>query len=243
MGAVVKRYPRTAGDFASPLGPTPVTSKIVCFLPVTESGSVPAIIPLSLFEAMRNLDTPVEDGLDEIADEIVIKRLGLSTTVATQIERYRAASRRDEPIDGAEVVAVFRLVNRRADAGLVYADAGRRTARYAAREISGVRRGLMQISPPGLRRRLGISAACWAAEHVLQATLHPHGEDGARVELRESLAVHAEATGTGCLFYSAAFAELLRVLSGFEGAMVHEGCLGRGDASCRWSSAAAEGYE
>ena len=41
------------------------------------SATVPALIPLSLLEAIRNLDTPLEDGLDELAEEIVVRRLGL----------------------------------------------------------------------------------------------------------------------------------------------------------------------
>ena len=191
---------------------------------------------------MRNLDTPVEDGLDELAEELVTKRLGLSLTVAAQIERYRGAARRDEGIAGDEVVAIFRLVSRRGDADLVYSDAGRRTARYAARQLSAFRRGLLGIAPGGLRRRLGFAAAAQVAGRLLYATLRPHGTS-ARVEMRESLATRAQAAGIGCLYYSAAFAELLRVLSGFEGAMVHEGCQARGDASCRWSAAAAEGYQ
>lgn len=212
------------------------------FRPVTGSGTFPAIIPLSLLEAMRNLDTPVEDGLDELADELVAKRLGLSLTVAAQIERYRDAARREEGVAGEEVVAVFRLVSRRGDADLVYSDAGRRTARYAARHLPALRRSLLGLAPRGLRRRLGVSAAARVAGRLLNATLRPHGTS-LRVEMRESLATRAQATGAGCLFYSAAFAELLRVLSGFEGAMVHEGCQARGDASCRWSAAAAEGYQ
>jgi len=211
------------------------------FPSVTGSGSFPAIIPLSLLEAMRNLDTPVEDGLDELAEELVSKRLGLSTTVAAQIARYRRAAEREERIGDDEVVAVFRLVGRRADAELVYADAGRRTARYAARGVPALRRGLLRIAPAGLRRKLGMTAASQVAGRLLNATLRPHGEV-ARVEMRESLATRAEAAGHGCRFYGAAFAELLRVLSGFEGAMVHEGCQGRGDTTCRWSAARVEGY-
>jgi len=41
---------------------------------------VPAIVPLSLLEALRNVDAPVEDGLEELAGEVVSKRLGLSAT-------------------------------------------------------------------------------------------------------------------------------------------------------------------
>ncbi|MCL4865983.1 MAG: hypothetical protein KJZ47_08830 [Gemmatimonadales bacterium] len=208
---------------------------------VTGSGSFPAIIPLSLLEAMRNLDTPVEDGLDDLAEELVTKRLGLSSTVAAQIERYRRAAQREERIPGDEVVAVFRLVSRRADADLVYADAGRRTARYAARGVPALRRFLVRLAPKGLRRRLGVASAARVAGRLLNATLRPHGEL-ARVEMRESLATRAAAAGQGCRFYGAAFAELLRVLSGFEGAMVHEGCQARGDSTCRWSASPAEGY-
>lgn len=209
---------------------------------MTGSGSFPAIIPLSLLEAMRNLDTPVEDGLDEIAEELVTKRLGLSPTVLAQIQRYQAAARAGDRVAADEVVAVFRLVSRRTDADLVFADAGRRVARYAAREVSGPRRTLTRVLPRGLRRHFGVAAARRVADRALSASLRPHGES-ARVEMRESLASRAGSAGTGCRFYSAAFAELLRVLAGFEGAMVHEGCMGRGDTTCRWSAVAAEGYE
>jgi hypothetical protein len=100
---------------------------------VPTPAAVPAILPLSLLEAIRNLDTPVEDGLDELASEIVVRRLGLSPTVAAQIQRYRAAADKDGTVDLDEVVSVIRLVSRRPDAALVFADAGRRAARYAAR--------------------------------------------------------------------------------------------------------------
>jgi hypothetical protein len=43
---------------------------------VPTSTGVPALIPLSLLEAIRNLDTPVEDGLDELAKEMVVGRQG-----------------------------------------------------------------------------------------------------------------------------------------------------------------------
>ena len=95
--------------------------------------TVPALIPLSLLEAIRNLDTPVEDGLDELAEEIVVRRLGLSPTVAAQIQRYRQAAEKDAGVDLDEAVSVLRLVGRRADAPLAFADAGRRAARYATR--------------------------------------------------------------------------------------------------------------
>ena len=66
---------------------------------------IPAFIPLSLLEAIRNLDTPLEDGLDELSPEIVSKRLGLSPTVAAQIERYRSEA---ETVGDAEAVSPLR---------------------------------------------------------------------------------------------------------------------------------------
>ena len=58
----------------------------------------------------------------------------------------------------------------------------------------------------------------------------------------QPLSLLALADGQACSYYGAALAELLRALTGFEGAMVHARCRGRGDDTCRWLAAAAEGY-
>ena len=202
--------------------------------------NVHAVIPLCLLEAMRNLDTPIDDGLADFAQEMVSKRLGLSTTVAAQIERYRDAAERDDTIALDEAVSVFRLVSRRPDAQLVFADAGRRSARMAARSAGGGT--AIRISPRGLRRRLGIRAARKVASRVFWADLTPLGQL-AEVRLSDSLAARAGAEGDGCYFYGAVFAELLRLLAGIEGAMLHDHCKGRGDSNCYWRAAAVEGYD
>lgn len=204
--------------------------------------AVNAIIPLSLLEAMRNLDTPIDDGLAELASEMVAKRLGLSTTVASQIERYRQQAERSGTIPLDEAVSVFRLVSRRQDAALVFADAGRRAARYAARLGSGLYRGVVRASPRPIRRRLGIRAAARVADRVFWAEMRPSGTL-AEVAVRESLASLTGVDGLGCGFYGAAFAELMRVLSGFEGAMLHERCRAKGDPACAWRATTVEGYE
>src|SRR5258706_12158673 len=43
---------------------------------------VHSIVPLAVLEAVRNLDTPVEDGLSEFAEELLSKRLRPSAPVA-----------------------------------------------------------------------------------------------------------------------------------------------------------------
>ena len=204
--------------------------------------SVHAIIPLSLLEALRNLDTPVEDGLEELTGEIVAKRLGLSATVTAQIQRYRSATGRGQRPSADEAVGVFRLVGRRTDAPLVFADAGRRAARHAAR-VSGLRApGLLKAVPGFLGRAVGRGWARRAARKVLRAELTVRAGTAEAVVL-EPLSILAVPDGRACAFYGAALAELLRGLAGFEGAMVHEACRGRGDAACRWRGAAMGAYQ
>ena len=65
----------------------------------------------------------------------------------------------------------------------------------------------------------------------------------AEAEIAKPLSILALPDGSGCSFYGAALAELLRVLTGFEGAMNHERCRGRGDNSCVWRATAVGGYE
>jgi hypothetical protein len=208
---------------------------------VTALTTIHALVPQSLLEAIRNLDTPLDDGLNELASETVSKRLGLSVTVAQQIERYRDLAARGVRIPEDEVVSVFRLVGRRPDATLVYSDAGRRAARYAARSRSAPIRLLLGISPRPLRRRFGVRSAAAVARRLLGLELDVQHRSPT-VRLHESLATEAGFPGTGCYFYSAVLAELLRVASGFEGAMVHERCRSRGDDHCLWRAAEAGDY-
>jgi hypothetical protein len=208
---------------------------------VIPSDGVHSLVPLSLLEAIRNLDTPLDDGLNELADETVSKRLGLSSTVAQQIERYRENAARHAAVPPEEAIQIFRLIGRRPDAALVYSDAGRRAARYAARTGGWPVRLLLRASPRPLRRRFGARTAARVARRLLgiELGLVPVPQ----VRLAESMATRAGFPGTGCYFYSAVLAELLRVLSGFEGAMVHERCRGRGDEYCSWRASEGGGYE
>lgn len=204
--------------------------------------AVPALIPLSLLEAIRNLDTPVEDGLEELAEEIVVRRLGLSPTVAAQIQRYRQAADKRTGIELDEVVSVLRLVGRRPDAPLVFADAGRRAARYAARSKARPARTLARMSPSRVGRRIALGAAARLAREVFGGELQARSQ-GSEVSMPDPLSILALPDGAACAFYGSAYGELLRSLTLFEGAMLHEQCRSRGGAACVWRSAAAEVYE
>ena len=204
--------------------------------------AVPALIPLSLLEAIRNLDTPVEDGLDELAEEIVVRRLGLSPTVAAQIQRYKQTAERDGAVDTDEAISVLRLVGRRADAPLVFADAGRRAARYASRVHARPAWTLSRVTAGGLTRRIAQRSATHLARRAFGGDLRP-ASDGVQVRMAEPLSFRAFPDGSACDFYGAAYGELLRRLTGFEGAMLHEHCRARGHDACVWQSVAAEIYE
>lgn len=204
--------------------------------------TTPAILPLALLEAVQNIDTPPDDGLGALEHELAAKRLGLSPTVAAQVARYRERASAGGELPDDEALAVFRLVGRRPDAALVYADAGRRAARYAARRLGIGSRLLRSIVPGTLGTRLGLRSASRLARRWLLIEMRLEGL-GARAEAEDSLGLRAREDGLGCQFYSVALAELLRLVAGFEGAMVHESCRGRGDRTCRWLAARGEGYE
>jgi len=185
---------------------------------------VHSIVPLTVLEAVKNLDTPVEDGLTEFAEELLVKRLGLSSTVAMQLGEYEQLVRRDARVDGAHVEALLRLVGRRPDADLVFADAGRRAARRAVRRVFGP------------LRLFGHLAARRAARAVLGVDLvRERHVPVARVT--DPIAINATPDGAACGFYGAALAELLRLLVGYEGAMLHTACRATGGARCEWRAA------
>jgi hypothetical protein len=197
---------------------------------------------MSLLEALRNLDTPLEDGLEEVAGEMVAKRLGLSATVAAQIARYQETVRHQGQVELDEAVAVFRLAGRRPDAGLVFADAGRRAARYAAGASALPVRALVRATPRPLSRRVGGRAARAMARRILHADLE-FGQHATTARVAAPLSLLAHPDGRACAFYGAALGELLRRFTGFEGAMVHDSCRGRGGSVCHWRAASGGGYE
>ena len=83
-------------------------------------------IPLSLLEAVRQVDTPEEDPDAEYVQELRNKRLGLSDTVYQQIRRYSDAAKRGQMIPYTEATGLGTLIGRRPDALLSFA--ARRTS-------------------------------------------------------------------------------------------------------------------
>lgn len=199
--------------------------------------AVHAAIPLAVLEAVQGLDAPERDSLDEFHEELTVKRLGLSRTVAQQVERFRRLARGGARADNEEFVALLRLISRRPDAALVFTDAGRRVARFAAARLPFVVRLVPRLLPKALGRRLGLGLAAGRARAVLGVRLAR--ADGIPVAtLEHSLAVRATPTGAACALYGSALAELLRLFTDFDGAMLHTACAARGAPTCEWRAAA-----
>lgn len=203
---------------------------------------VPALIPLALLEAVQNIDTPPDDGLGALADELAAKRLGLSPTVAAQAARYREQMGSGSDVAEEEAVAVFRLVGRRPDARLVYADAGRRAARFAARRQGVLRRASIAAAPGRFGLALALRTTSQLARRWLLADLSM-AEAGLRCAMDDSLGLRAREDGAGCQFYTAAIAELLRQVGDLEWSVTHETCIGRGDRHCVWRAMRTEDLE
>ena len=84
----------------------------------------------------------------------------------------------------------------------VFADAGRRAARYAARSSALPARALAQVTPSGMGKAIGARVATNAARRVLNAALRV-GADGAVAQVPSPLSIHAVPDGAACSFYGA----------------------------------------
>jgi len=145
-------------------------------------------------------------------------------------------------VEVEETVSVLRLVGRRVDSALVFADAGRRAARYAARQRGRSSCTLVKVAPGGVGQRLALRSATRIARRVFGGELKPRPQD-IEVMMNTPLSIEALPTGEACVFYGSVYQELLRLLTGFEGALLHEGCRSRGQQACVWRTAVAEVYE
>ncbi|HVO34152.1 MAG TPA: hypothetical protein VMT21_01225 [Gemmatimonadales bacterium] len=199
-----------------------------------------SILPLAVLQAMRHLDSPRDEEAAEYVDELLKKRLGLSDTVAAQIARYELVALRDQAVSADELEQILRLVGRRTDASLVFADGGRRAARRAMTRLSPPTRWAARRLPRFLRRLIGYRAARRCAADVFAASFSRIGR-GAAFVIRDPPSVRATPDGAACGFYAAAFAELLRELVDFDGGVLHPSCRSRGEVRCEWRSTVQSG--
>jgi hypothetical protein len=191
---------------------------------------------------MRVQDIPPSDGLDEYHVEYTTKRFGMSHTVERQIDRYRDLAAEDERVDREEVAALMRLAGRRADAALLFADAGRRAGVLAVEHTGRVSREAAARLPPAVGRRYARALARKALARIFDVELTLVG--GAFVaRARGPIDQDASPDGAVCAFYGSAIAAVLRAFMAFEGAVQHDSCRARGAEECRWSTGQPRGTD
>jgi hypothetical protein len=198
------------------------------------TGTVNAIVPLSLLEAVRSVDIPEGEDIDvEYVQEHRNKRLGLSDTVIAQIRRYKDAMKRNQPIAIHEATGISRLIGRRPDAESIFTRAGTIVANRIYQLISASRRQIIHLLPGFLARPLAFRQVKRAGEKYLGASVRRVGSSIV-LGVKESVTHETAPKGIGCLYYESALRELLKLLVNGGGMIDHVHCRERGEDICEW---------
>ncbi len=195
--------------------------------------TVDPLLPLSLLEAVRSVDTPKGEFEAEFVHELRNKRLGLSDTVFAQIKRYSEAVRRKQRPPFDEAVALAKLVGRRPDAEEVFREGGRILARQSYLTISPVTRKLMLSLPSLLSRPVALRHARRITGRYTEGAIRRVGST-ILLEISHSVTLDAAPKLGGCAFYESALRELMQLLVGGVGAVEHVRCASRGEGVCEW---------
>ena len=198
-----------------------------------EPSTVDALLPLSLLEAVRAIDTPQGDHDAEYVAELRNKKLGLSDTVYAQIRRYNDAVKRSQRIPLDEALALARLVGRRPDAEDVFRTGGRFLAGRSYATLSPVSRKLMRTLPSVFSRPLALRRMRRLADRYLNGAVSRLATS-VLLDVPVSVTAASAPRQVGCSYYEAALRELLQLLVGGSGAVEHVRCLTRGEGSCEW---------
>jgi predicted hydrocarbon binding protein len=197
------------------------------------AATVDPLLPLSLLEAVRNVDTPQGDLEAEFVAELRNKRLGLSDTVHAQIKRYGDAVRRQQRPMQDEAVALAKLIGRRPDAEAVFRSAGRHLAKEAYLTLSTTVRRTILVLPSLMARPLALRHARRIAARYFDGTIRRVG-NYLMLEVPESVTIDTAPRAAGCTYYEAGLRELLRLLVGGAGSVEHVRCASRGEGQCEW---------
>ncbi|HUQ46563.1 MAG TPA: hypothetical protein VM033_07945 [Gemmatimonadaceae bacterium] len=195
--------------------------------------TVDALLPLSLLEAVRDVDTPEGVLEAEFVDELRNKRFGLSDTVYTQIKRYSEAVRKNQRTAQDEAVALARLIGRRPDAEAVLRAAGRYLAHEAYHTVPAVTRAMVRVLPSFVARPMALRRVRRLTQRYLNANVRRVGTY-VLLEVPRSVTLGVAPGSTGCTFYEATLRELMRLLVGATGAVEHTRCAGRAEGACEW---------
>lgn len=194
--------------------------------------TVDALLPLSLLEAVRDVDKP-GDLESEFVDELRNKRLGLSDTVYLQIKRYAELVRKGQRAQHEESVALARLIGRRPDAEAVFRAAGQYLARESYRTINPISRRMIRWLPGVISRPLALRRTRTIARRYANGEVRREG-GYVLLDVANSVTLNTGPGTSGCTYYEAMLRELLALLIGGVGAVDHVRCAGRAEGTCEW---------
>ena len=195
--------------------------------------TVDALLPLSFLEAVRNVDSPVEDFESELVGELRNKRLGLSDTVYNQIRRFNEAVKRNQRTPLDEALGLARLLGRRPDAEAVFRAAGRHLAEESYRTLGALSRRLMLTLPSLLSRPIALANTRRLSKRYLNGRISRVGAN-VYLEVTESATLDAAPRSIGCTYYESSLKELLRLMVNGGGTIEHVRCASRGEGRCQW---------
>lgn len=197
------------------------------------SPTVDALLPLSFLEAVRNVDTPVEDLDAELVSDLRNKRLGLSDTVYMQIKRFTDAVKRNQRTSHDEAVGLAKLIGRRSDAEAVFRAAGRFLAGEAYQTLSPFTRRMMLALPSILARPVALRHTRRLLRRYFDGKVTRVGAS-IYLEVTRSVTQGSAPGSVGCAYYEAGLKELLRLMVNSLGSVEHVRCGSRGEGSCSW---------
>jgi bacteriochlorophyll 4-vinyl reductase len=197
------------------------------------TGTVDALLPLSLLHAVRDVDRVVVDPDTEFVDELRNKRFGLSDTVYAQIRRYGDSARRRQRAAADEVAALARLIGRRPDAEQIFRAAGQFFAERAYQRIPATTRRMVHGLPDLLSRRLALRQVRRLARRYFAGSVSRSGA-ALVLEVTSAISVPGGDAPASCAYYDAGLRELLRLLAGTEGVVEHVRCSARAEGQCQW---------
>jgi predicted hydrocarbon binding protein len=199
----------------------------------TLEASVDALLPLSFLEAVRDVDSPVEDFEAELVGDLRNKRLGLSDTVYMQIKRYSDAVKKSQRAAHTEAVGLARLLGRRPDAEAVFRNAGKFLAREAYQTLSPVTRRFLLTVPMVLARPIALRHTRRLSRRYFNGAVSRVGTS-VYLEVPQSVTADSAPRSVGCAYYEAGLKELLRLMVNSVGAVEHVRCATRGEGTCAW---------
>jgi predicted hydrocarbon binding protein len=183
---------------------------------------------------MRDQDRPEEVLEDEDLTISLPRRLGLSDVVGLQIRRLQEEMKGKRLQAPPQVIDLMRLVVKRPDAEVIFAEAGRRVARHQWSQRSKAMRGSLRVMPNPIRRVSAQRAARRLFRQLVGDSQLSISRWPVEIQLTDPLSTRADPGGAACAFYAGAFAELMQLHTGRSYRVRHTACTARGAEKCQW---------